>query len=58
MKAVDKKIKSKMSKECAWCGKPLKKDYRLGNFNGIWFCSEDCEKKYIAEVEGLAKDSW
>ena len=34
-------------KPCAWCGKPIKEDYRLGKYEGVWFCSEACEREFV-----------
>jgi len=48
-----------MKKRCAVCGKEIEEDFRLGQYEGPWFCSQECEQRWILESEkGEDEDDW
>jgi len=46
----------RMKKKCAYCGKEIEEDFRLGQYNGPWLCSEECERRWIEEKENEQKE--
>ncbi|WAE39467.1 MAG: hypothetical protein QIT36_gp043 [Methanophagales virus GBV301] len=40
-----------MKKRCAVYGKEIEEDFRLGKYEGPWFCSQECEQQWIEEKE-------
>jgi len=40
-----------MKKKCAYCGKEIEEDFRLGRCKSPWFCSQECEERWILERE-------
>jgi len=40
-----------MRKRCAYCGKKIEEDLRLGLYDGPWFCSQECEEEWAEERE-------
>jgi len=49
-----------MRKRCAYCGKEIEEDFRLGLYDGPWFCSQECEQHWIEEKEKREdeEDDW
>ena len=49
-----------MKKRCAYCGKEIKEDFRLGLYDGLWFCSQECEQHWIEDKEKCEdeEDDW
>ena len=46
----------RMKKKCAYCGKEIEEDFRLGQYDGPWLCSEECERRWIEEKENEQKE--
>ena len=49
-----------MKKRCAYCGKEIEEDFRLEQYDGLWFCSPECEQQWIEEKERREdeEDDW